>query len=125
VSELKPCPWCGPGNSIVSAWFDTSSNRYRVNCGACGSSSGVPARDKSESAAIAAWNRRAAPVVTEEMVERLAKHLCREEWKDRCPTVEQMTAQMKHARRYHDEARAALTAALGDGNTAPPPADQR
>lgn len=51
-------------------------------------------------------------VIDDAMVERLAKHLCREEWKNRCPTIEQLTAQMKHARRYHDEARAMLTAAL-------------
>ena len=41
-------------------------------------------------------------VINDAMVERLAKHLCREEWKNRCPTIEQLTAQMKHARRYHD-----------------------
>ena len=56
--------------------------------------------------------------VTDEMVERLAKHLCREEWKDRCTNLEQLTDQLKHARRYHDEARAMLTAAL-----APQPKD--
>jgi hypothetical protein len=50
--------------------------------------------------------------VTDEMVERLAKHLCREKWKMRCATVEQMNYHMQFWARHKDEARVALTAAL-------------
>lgn len=58
----------------------------------------------------------AAPVVTEEMVDRLAKHMCREEWKDRCRTLEDLAEHIKYAGRYKDEARAALIAVLEPDN---------
>lgn len=58
--ELKPCPFCGPGNSMVDLWFDDVSKRWAVGCGRCGSSSGrsVHAEGSKEKAA-AAWNTRA------------------------------------------------------------------
>lgn len=55
----KHCPFCGPGQSKVSAYQDCSGY-WRVGCGACGSSSGI--RPASEADArtrvIASWNRR-------------------------------------------------------------------
>lgn len=58
--ELLPCPFCGPGQSIVSLWHDDMTQRWRVGCGRCGASSGTSPRDKTEAPAIAAWNTRAA-----------------------------------------------------------------
>lgn len=57
---LLPCPFCGPGESVVSLYFDDMSQRYRVGCGRCGASTGIHPRDKTEAPAIEAWNRRAA-----------------------------------------------------------------
>lgn len=56
--ELKACPFCGEGNSIVSLWFDDVVKRWRVGCGRCGCSTGTSPRDKTEAPAIAAWNTR-------------------------------------------------------------------
>lgn len=61
AEQLLPCPFCGPGQSVVSAWLDDVSNRWRVGCGRCGCSTGIHTRDESEAPAIAAWNRRASP----------------------------------------------------------------
>jgi hypothetical protein len=58
--ELLPCPFCGPGNSVVSLWLDDVAHRWRVGCGRCGCSTGIHPRDKTEAPAIAAWNTRAA-----------------------------------------------------------------
>lgn len=60
VADLLPCPFCGPGESIVACCFDDVSNRYRVYCGGCGSSTGIHPTDRTEAPAISAWNRRAA-----------------------------------------------------------------
>lgn len=38
------CPFCGPGNSIVEAYYDDVAHRYRVGCGRCGASSGTSPR---------------------------------------------------------------------------------
>lgn len=56
--KLLPCPFCGPGQSIVSLWHDDMAQRWRVGCGRCGASSGISPRDKTEAPAIAAWNNR-------------------------------------------------------------------
>lgn len=72
TEELKPCPFCGPGGSVVSIYFDDSSRRYRVGCGACGCATGIHPRDKTPAPAIAAWNNRAPPFVTDEMIKRAA-----------------------------------------------------
>lgn len=58
TDALKPCPFCGPGNSVPGLWFDDTTNAYRVNCGACGSGTGFKP-GWTEAEAIAAWNRRA------------------------------------------------------------------
>ena len=65
TEELKPCPHCGPGGSVVSVYFDDNSRRYRVGCGACGCATGIHPRDKTPAPAIAAWNRR-EPAVTDD-----------------------------------------------------------
>lgn len=62
--ELKPCPFCGPGQSVVSLWYDDASKAQRVGCGRCGVSTGIRPRSEERTAAnaIAAWNRRASPI---------------------------------------------------------------
>ena len=62
TEELKPCPHCGPGGSVVSIYFDDSSRRYRVGCGACGCATGIHPRDKTPAPAIETWNRRIGDV---------------------------------------------------------------
>jgi transcription elongation factor Elf1 len=57
--DLLPCPFCGPGRSIPGLWFDDTTKRHRVSCGACGVTTGFDPRDGSEVPAITAWNRRA------------------------------------------------------------------
>ena len=56
---LKACPFCGPGQSVVSLWKDDVVQRYRVGCGRCGSSTGVSPRDRTPRSAIESWHRRA------------------------------------------------------------------
>ena len=60
---LLPCPFCGPGESIVEPWHDDVAKRWRVGCGRCGCSTGISPRDKTKAPAIEAWNRRAAPTL--------------------------------------------------------------
>lgn len=52
TEQLKPCPFCEGVNVIHSG--------YRMYCHACGAE-GPDADSADESAAIAAWNRRAQP----------------------------------------------------------------
>ena len=54
--DLKPCPHCGPGESVVSLYY-TDTGRYTVACGACGSHGG---HCGSEDDARKLWNRRPA-----------------------------------------------------------------
>ena len=56
--RLLSCPFCGPGQSMVDAYFDEMAKRYRVGCGRCGSSSGIHPRETGPEPAIAAWNKR-------------------------------------------------------------------
>lgn len=58
--KLLPCPFCGPGQSMVDPWFDDVSKRWTVGCGRCGASSGRSVHaEGSKEAAIKAWNTRA------------------------------------------------------------------
>lgn len=57
-NKLLPCPFCGPGESVVSLYFDDVAQRYRVGCGRCGASTGIHPRNTSETPAISAWNTR-------------------------------------------------------------------
>lgn len=59
-TELKPCPFCGPGESVVSLYFDDVAKRHRVGCGRCGASSGIHPRSRRSEHAVKAWNLRAA-----------------------------------------------------------------
>lgn len=63
TDRLLSCPFCGPGESMVSAYFDDLSNRWRVGCGRCGCSTGISPRDGTPDPAIAAWNKRAPAAV--------------------------------------------------------------
>lgn len=59
IEELKPCPFCGHGQSIVDPWFDDVSKRWAIGCGRCGASSGRSVHAKgSKEAAIRSWNTR-------------------------------------------------------------------
>lgn len=58
-AKLLPCPFCGPGNSMVDPWYDDVSKRWAVGCGRCGSSSGRSVHaEGSKEAAIKSWNMR-------------------------------------------------------------------
>lgn len=60
AAELLPCPFCGPGQSMVDPWYDDVSKRWAVGCGRCGSSSGRSIHaEGSKEAAIKSWNTRA------------------------------------------------------------------
>lgn len=75
--KLEPCPFCGPGNSIVECYQDPYG-AWTVGCGACGAHSGK--RPKSDpdgrTKVITHWNRRpAATIISELQSERDAlKH---------------------------------------------------
>lgn len=71
--ELKPCPFCGgkPFCSEMDHPNPTVGEYWIIGCG----NDDCPAdtcfvEQRSEAEAIAAWNNRAAPVVTDEMVRR-------------------------------------------------------
>lgn len=59
ADPLLPCPFCGPGQSMVDPWFDDVSKRWAIGCGRCGSSSGRSVHaEGSKDAAIKLWNTR-------------------------------------------------------------------
>lgn len=59
ASELLPCPFCGPGQSMVDPWYDDVSKRWAIGCGRCGASSGRSIHaEGSKEAAIKSWNTR-------------------------------------------------------------------
>lgn len=66
IADLLPCPFCGPGESVVEAWNSAYKPGWQVGCGRCGSHSGVY---WTEDEAHAGWNRRALPPLAE--LERL------------------------------------------------------
>ena len=57
--ELKPCPFCGPGGSVVSL-YACDSGYVRVACGACGSQSGHrhERHEDAQSRIMHLWNTR-------------------------------------------------------------------
>ena len=57
--DLKPCPFCGPGNSIVEL-YETEYKRWVVGCGACGAQSGD---HKDKSVVRKTWNNRPGEIV--------------------------------------------------------------
>jgi hypothetical protein len=56
---LKPCPFCGPGQSVVTLYI-TEFKYWTVGCGRCGSHSGQrPVRDdQGRDKVVTVWNRR-------------------------------------------------------------------
>lgn len=84
MTELLPCPFCGPGQSMVDPWFDDVGKRWAVGCGRCGSSSGRSVHaEGSKEAAIASWNRRGywSPIETAPHAVRvLLGYWYRDEW---------------------------------------------
>ena len=85
--ELKPCPFCGPNESIVSLYLDDVAQRHRVGCGRCGASTGIHPRDTSETPAIAAWNKR-QPAMPVGYITPAAVELLREgRFVSLCPTA--------------------------------------
>jgi len=78
VSELKPCPFCGAGKTEITdgpkIWLGT---RYGDPTSVsvrhwCGPIDGQPSRmieriGRDRESAIAAWNRRPEPVVTDDV----------------------------------------------------------
>lgn len=59
MNEIKHCPFCGPGNSIVECYQD-DYGYWTVGCGRCGSHSGIRPKGDPEARekVIANWNRR-------------------------------------------------------------------
>lgn len=57
-TQLAPCPFCGPGQSIVAVYEDCSG--WSVGCGRCGSHSGhrPPSDPEGRAKVIALWNQR-------------------------------------------------------------------
>jgi len=114
VSELKPCPFCGgkPFCAEQEHLNPKVGEYWIVGCGNDDCPVDTCFVDQpSKAEAIASWNRRAAPVVTEEMARRGEAARVRYMENVAADRVGSMMA--------------ALTAALGYGNTSPPPADQR
>jgi Lar family restriction alleviation protein len=59
TDALLPCPFCGPGQSMVDPWYDDVAKRWSIGCGRCGASSGRSVHaEGSKEAAIKAWNTR-------------------------------------------------------------------
>jgi Lar family restriction alleviation protein len=59
IAPLLPCPFCGPGQSMVDPWYDDVAKRWSIGCGRCGASSGRSVHaEGSKEAAIKAWNTR-------------------------------------------------------------------
>ena len=56
---LKPCPFCGPGGSIVTVYED-EYGYWTVGCGRCGSHSGKRPKKVlfSRQMVIDLWNQR-------------------------------------------------------------------
>jgi len=53
-SELKPCPFCGKGKSIVTL-YQREHGFWIIGCGACGSHSGT---SKNMESVVNSWNKR-------------------------------------------------------------------
>jgi Lar family restriction alleviation protein len=70
TDQLKPCPFCG-GNPTVDAQF---GREWWVECDDCAATTGGMEATKAE--AIAAWNRRAVPLVAEAPREPVAWRDC-------------------------------------------------
>lgn len=54
VVEVKHCPFCGKGNSMVDLYV-TDYGFWTIGCGACGSHSG---HSKDKEKVLKSWNSR-------------------------------------------------------------------
>ena len=54
--KLKPCPFCGTKNSVITTYNLDCGNVYQVCCWTCGTRGPDYCNSKQE--AIAAWNKR-------------------------------------------------------------------
>lgn len=73
MTDLKPCPFCGPGNSVVEC-YQGQYQKWQVTCGACGVHSGIsPANDMEE--VIQNWNTRNEGKVSIEFSLRQENHI--------------------------------------------------
>jgi Lar family restriction alleviation protein len=105
--EPLPCPFCGCNNIRVFEVFE--STRWRVDCNLC--NGGFECR--TEERAIAAWNQRARPVISDAMVEAGARRVAylKHGHGDAVGVAKETVDFMWPT--YADDARAVLTAALG------------
>ena len=101
---LSPCPFCGGHAEVMDAMSESWATCTNDICHASG-----PTRNGPVAAAVA-WNKRAAPVVTDEMVEQAS---------DAYMDIDGVPV-MPGARGSHNKAmRAAITAALATDGQAP------
>lgn len=101
---LKPCPFCGSADVIMDDCSDCAA-LFSAQCMGCG----VHNNGETRAEAVGLWNRRvgrAPGPPTEEEVERAAAAI----WHSRYHRTDEPWPDDDCAR---DEARAALTAALG------------
>lgn len=129
VPEPLPCPFCGPGNSIVEAYYDDWSKRYRVGCGCCGASTGITPRASDDSAAVAiarwntrdGWNARAAldaPPDPELAESRREAEQCRADAEEARASMRRLQRAMQDRQTEIERLREALTAARAQGHAA-------
>lgn len=62
--KLEPCPFCGNREVGIVEFVDGEGDRlFAVGCTGCGCNGAphIPLKDDARPAAIASWNRRAAP----------------------------------------------------------------
>lgn len=109
AEELKPCPFCGHGQSMVDPWFDDVSKRWAIGCGRCGASSGRSVHAKgSKEAAIRSWNTRPShEAETQDERQRVVV-----EWGERAFGVDHMQDKIVRAARFFEEA-AEMVQAVG------------
>lgn len=126
--NLLPCPFCGSAKIDPTGW--TTSETAGPACDDCGASAGSTSKTVDENGT--AWNTRtplSSPddgVVTDEMVERGARALCKQRGGDPdrlepgdvpCIDGYRRNGDPAHFvwRHHADEARACLSAALKKG----------
>jgi len=72
---LSPCPWCPNGGEpeVYRPMQVAATHRFHVRCKACGAMGPYTETDGRE-AAIAGWNRRAEPMLSDAVVDQLITH---------------------------------------------------
>ena len=126
LPELLPCPFCGgaatcardSGNEVWSQSWSAGCVKCSVLFKELGSNSwnsNAKEDAAAERTAIARWNTRAAPRVSEGMVEALAKFIVRKE-ANNCKTLNEAMHHQAQWRRAIPEAREMLEAAVAQGD---------